>query len=63
MLQRAFDPFFGSGKDVDGTIVCNIKDSDFAHFRLGDDEKLRSEFNQLKEHGDSWEMEEDERLA
>jgi hypothetical protein len=45
MLQRAFDPFFGSGKDVDGTIVCNIKDSDFAHFRLGDDEKLRSEFN------------------
>jgi len=62
-MQRVLDPFFGSGKDEHGTIVCNIEARDLGHYNLDNEDKLRAEFNYNKEHGEAWELEEDEDQA
>lgn len=63
ILQRALDPFFGSGKDEFGTIVINIEDRDLAHFRLNDVEKVKAEIAALRSKNDTWELEEDKEVA
>lgn len=63
LLQRAVDPFFGSGRDENGTLIVNIEDRDLAHYQLDNEEHLRSQFNYQKEKGEVWEMEEDEDAA
>lgn len=63
LLQRAFDPFFGAGKDENGTILCNLDDRDLVHYGLNDEERLRAEFNELKQKSEVWELDEDEEQA
>lgn len=59
VIQRALDPYFGSGKDENGTTVCNMQDGDFAFLGVNDEKRLKAEYDGLIETGETWEMEDD----
>jgi hypothetical protein len=63
VLQRALDPFFGSGRDELGTIVVNIDDRDLASYRLNDVERVKAEFDALRDKTQPWELNDDEATA
>jgi len=45
--QRILEPLAGAQRDAEGTINLTVRDGDLATFNLDDDEKLRSQFDDL----------------
>ena len=48
LMQRIIDPFAGHSKDENGSIIYTVQDKELAFFNLDNDEKLRKQFESLK---------------
>ena len=55
------DPFAGSQRDANGTILYTVEDKELNELMMyGDEEKLRSQYEAYKGKIEAWDMDEEE---
>ena len=59
-MQILMDPFAGSSKDAQGTIIYNVSDKELELNRVFDEEHLAQEYEKVKNLGEQWEVDEED---
>ena len=59
-MQILMDPFAGSSKDENGTIIYNVSDRELELNRVFDEEHLAAEYEKVKNLGEQWEVDEED---
>ena len=61
IMQKIMDPFAGSAKDENGTIIYNLEDKELRHMvDLSDEAGLRSEWEKFKGQQEVWDADEED---
>ena len=59
-MQILMDPFAGSSKDENGSIIYNVSDKELELNRVFDEEHLAQEYDKVKNLGEQWEVDEED---